>query len=654
MRQQTAIHTWIRLGSFLLGLALAGALAQLILLRGPGGRLLWRSAGEGRLWVIGLGILGAALGLLCLWALIRPEAAARRLASSLPGVLPEAFWLRAALTAALLALPSALLLGPWGTVLSPFAFRALLFLVLTLIAAQAWPASAPFHQRVALAALISAGGYTIVRQLVLVTDYAFALGWSEGNRLWDYSLYFLRDSYRVVGDFSYPTYMAPGRHALWGLPFLIPGIGVEWLRLWDAILWTVPYVLLGLALFSSRRVALSQPIRWGLVLWAFLFVSQGPIYVPLVLSAIVLFWFYRRERMGWTLVAAALACFYAGISRWTWLAAPAIWAGIWALLEEPPERSLFARLRRPVLLGLGGLVGAAGSQLFLALAFPRPDPVFSTAFSQPLLWYRLLPNPTNPFGILPGLLFAVGPALLVLTWLAARRWLAWDALQLLGIGAALLAFTGVGLVASLKIGGGNNLHNMDMLLISVVFLMALAIYELQPKGKLLWSGLPLAPQVLLILAVLWPAVWTFRSGGPIRLPSRESEVEALQTIQEMVAAQPESSEVLFMDQRQLYAFAELGDVPLVMEYELKDVMNQAMGGNEPFFEQFYQDLRERRFRLIISDPVKVQYQGRSRSFGEENDAWVRFVSVPLLEYYEPLVKLDEVGVWILAPKEDPG
>lgn len=42
----------------------------------------------------------------------------------------------------------------------------------------------------------------------------------------------------------------------------------------------------------------------------------------------------------------------------------------------------------------------------------------------------------------------------------------------------------------------------------------------------------------------------------------------------------------------------------------------------------------------------------SFQFDEENNAWVKWVSRPVLCYYEPKVTLKEVGVQLLVPKAD--
>jgi len=89
---------------------------------------------------------------------------------------------------------------------------------------------------------------------------------------------------------------------------------------------------------------------------------------------------------------------------------------------------------------------------------------------------------------------------------------------------------------------------------------------------------------------------------------------------------------------------------MVAEYELKDLMNQAMRQNEAYFADFYKDLEAHRFSLIISDPLPIVYKGSETIFGEENDLWVAQVSEPVLKYYEPVQRLEKLGIWLLAPR----
>jgi hypothetical protein len=160
-------------------------------------------------------------------------------------------------------------------------------------------------------------------------------------------------------------------------------------------------------------------------------------------------------------------------------------------------------------------------------------------------------------------------------------------------------------------------------------------------------------QIILVLAIILPAWNAFRLGEPLRLPKQNIIAEALDTIQSAVSKAQIDGEVLFMDQRQLLTFGFIKNTLLVPDYEKKYMMDMAMGNNQDYFEAFYADLADKRFSLIVSEPLKLVEKGQIDSFGEENNAWVTWVSNPILCYYEPLITLKQVQVQLLVPKAKP-
>jgi hypothetical protein len=137
------------------------------------------------------------------------------------------------------------------------------------------------------------------------------------------------------------------------------------------------------------------------------------------------------------------------------------------------------------------------------------------------------------------------------------------------------------------------------------------------------------------------------------LPPRDEVGKTLALIQEQVADAQTRGEILFMDQRQLLTFGYIRGVALVSEYEKKYLMDQAMGGTAAStFPAFYRDLEAHRFALILSDPLHLPIKDSDYSFGEENNAWVKWVAAPILCYYEPLVTLPEFKIELLVPRAD--
>jgi len=137
------------------------------------------------------------------------------------------------------------------------------------------------------------------------------------------------------------------------------------------------------------------------------------------------------------------------------------------------------------------------------------------------------------------------------------------------------------------------------------------------------------------------------------LPADSTVEEALEEIQYFVTITQEQGDVLFIDQRQLLTFGYIA-APLIPEYEKKVLMNEALSSNADYFESFYKDLAAGRFSLIVTEPLRTPVKDSSYEFGEENNAWVKWVSIPVLCYYEEVQTYKEVNVMLLIPKPAPG
>jgi hypothetical protein len=140
--------------------------------------------------------------------------------------------------------------------------------------------------------------------------------------------------------------------------------------------------------------------------------------------------------------------------------------------------------------------------------------------------------------------------------------------------------------------------------------------------------------------------------APETLPTTDETRRALDRIRREVQMASAQGDVLFMDQRQLLTFGYIEGVQLVPEYDKKVLINQAMSEDAQYFQGFYHDLASQRFSLIVSHPLHMRFQTESDNFGEENNAWVKWVSRPVLCYYEPQVTLRKVTVQLLIPRQD--
>jgi hypothetical protein len=582
----------------------------------------------------------------------------------------------------------------WGIVFQGFFIRLLIWAVVVFATAFLTSGgNALIEWKQTLGALVlTAASFSIAVALQGVTDYPFSLGWSEGNRLWDYSTLFGKSIYfNIRADDTIFVLLDRGRLFIGGLSFLIPGLTIEMARLWVGLTMILPYILVGVAAF--RKLDGGHRDWIFVILWIFLFLKQGPIHAPLVLAAALTISVWRRSL--WIAIPVIMyAGYYAQSSRFTWLFAPGIWIGV---LELAGVSLLNGKLvayqwARAIALGISGIfggyllpkllpllnrptAGAADIGNQIANSGVTSEFVAGAVSDQPLLWYRLLPNSTYGNGILIGLLIAVVPLLIILFWLAiTKKWILniWQKLAIIG---SSLAFLTVGLIASTKIGGGGDLHNMDMFFIGLAFAAVAAWYN-GGRDVILSSGqLPVWMKVVLIASIIIPALGPWRQMRSFQfaeqasslvvltdapdeksldlLPSDEKVNRALEKITDAVAVANEEGEVLFLDQRQLLTFGYITGVPLVPEYEKKVLMNEALSGNAAYFQPFYKDLAAGRFSLIVSEKLFTPIKDSSFEFGEENNAWVTWVAKPLLCYYQEVSTLKEVGVQLFIPRENP-
>ena len=489
---------------------------------------------------------------------------------------------------------------------------------------------------------------------LFVINYPFSLSWSEGNRFYDYSLVFGQSLYNYQGHIVNP-YISPGRYGLWGVLFLWQGLPIGIHRLWNLVLQTVPVVIFS-ALLTRK---LTPPtLRYGVLIWVTIFLTMlAPLHPPFVIASAIAILFAFDPSLWKRGISLALASYYAGLSRWTWAFAPtAIGVLVELMLYYPKRTGPFWRRALPLILlaSISLVAGLIPSQdEYLSVAQGE-----STATGQPLLWYRLLPNNTLGPGVLFLALKYTLPLLIILAWwMASRRWRL-DWVQKIALWGALIGFFGIGLVISTKIGGGGDLHNLDMFLITALVLVVLGLMSFDiGSAKMQWPAWAVGLVLYLIFWVTYP--FTPLSSGSdyhpfLELPKQDQVSDALSMTQNEVANYAQSGEVLFMDDRQLLVFGYIPAIPFIPEYEKKYMMDQAMASNAVYFQPYYHDLANKRFALIVTEPLKTRRrEDLGGPFSEENDAWVLWVSNPTLCFYEPIYTSTEVNVQLLVPKQNP-
>jgi hypothetical protein len=553
----------------------------------------------------------------------------------------------------LLVLPAAVM-GPAGRFIEGPLPRLGLFWLLGLLCAYL---SLGVRSGESLAARLPVAGvlleltYQLSVYLSGVSAYPFTLGWSEASRYYYASLFFSRTLY---GFSIPPSVLHASRYLLQALPFLIPGSPIWLHRLWQVALWVVTAG--GAAYLLSRRLSIPQlGIRWLFVGWAALFLLQGPVYYHLLVCVIVVLWGFNSTRRWRSALVVLAASVWAGISRVNWIPVPGLLAATLYALETPKRGTAWLRyaLGPALWVGAGTLAGLGTQAAYVAYS-RNPASDFGSSFFSQLLWYRLLPSETYPLGILAASIIGSLPLALVLHRYLKRRDLHLEVIRLMGLCAVLgVLFIG-GLIVSVKIGGGSNLHNLDAYFCVLLILAAYAYFDqIAPRAGITPSGL--SPVWMNAAIALVPMIFLIGNGAPIETHDPRQTASALDTIQAQVSQAARSGkDVLFISERQLLTFGNITGVRMFPQYETVFLMEMAMSNNRPYLDSFDADLRSQRFAIIVVHNLETALQGREHGFGEENDAWVTQVSQPILCSYAPAVTVPAISLQLLTPRANPG
>lgn len=612
---------------------------------------------------------------------------------------------------------SFLIFGPLGLYLSGSFARLALFWLAFLLGSVFLAAANParsWQENLIASCILTAAGIKIGSFLPEISLYPFSFSWSDTGRYYYASQFFAE---RIYGIPVPPSPLHPSRYLMQAVPFLIPGLPLLFHRLWQVLLWIALPMLTVHLLY--RRLAKEQDksgdqayrklIGVIFMAWAFLFLFQGPVYYHLLVTVVIFLWGFDRRRFWWSLGIVSIASAWAGISRINWIPVPGMLAMTLYFLEtsildgsrvlapilskrvgNPPD-SLSRSPDNPKHPGRIGAISykknhPAGNWWLYLAYFLKPVTwfcvgvlfalfskslyiywsglgvnAFTSSFSSDLLWYRLLPNPTFPLGILPGVLLVSTP-LLVYCAVSLR---VLHPLRILGLSAILLVLFVGGVVVSTKIGGGSNLHNMDAFLVTLLLIGGYSFFKKftredgRPRSNgsadsssrlnISQASQPIGLVFTMILLV--PVVFAVVGGRPYKRYNRVQAEQTLATLSEFVhQAVQQDGKVLFISQRHLLTFGMLKEVPLVPEYENIYLMEMVMSGNQNYLDAFYHDIRERRFALIVTDTLPESFMGREFYFGEENDLWVERVSYPLLESYQRKEWFHRFGIEVLEPK----
>ena len=530
--------------------------------------------------------------------------------------------------------------------------------------------------------LILGVAYEIFIRAQDISTYPFSLGWSETSRFYYGSLYFAQPIYGTSIPLST---LHPTRYFLQSLAFLVPNSDLTFSRLWQLLLWIV---LTGAASITLSRRAFPPPFTggarggpvWLLAAWLFLFLLRVGVYYHLEIMVILPVLFVSAKHPWRSLAAVIFASAWAGVSRVNWFPVPTMLAVAIYLLEEPINHDplsetsdtktqsnsklrAFVTVPAPAQLGwlnylklpaiwavVGILTALATQAIYIPLSGNANNiGAFGSSFTSDLLWNRLWPNDSFSLGVLPGILIVSGPLLIVLLY---SRLGSLHPLRRFGLLAMLTVLFVGGLVVSVKIGGGGDLHNMDAYAVFVGLLAAYCLGDKVQGESGNATGAKTLPWPVTAIALLIPLIFLIPALSPFPQLNEKFNQSALNQLTALTNQASPKGSVLFINERHLLTFGKIR-APLVPEYEAVTLMEMAMSNNQPYLQQFYADLKNHRFAAIIAGKQNVGVKEEG-AFSDENNIWNARVSPYILCYYEPAAELeaDESKIEFFVPRTE--
>src|SRR5688572_8326167 len=322
--------------------------------------------------------------------------------------------------------------------------------------------------------LLQVAVYRIALYLPDIAAYPFAMGWSETSRFYWPSLFMAQKIYGQ--NFPWPI-LHPSLHLTLAPPYLFDA------PLWFHRFWqvTVRFLLVGLiapALVSRLRIE-NRLFRWLAALWIFIYLFTLPLYLHLAVPVFIMLWGFSAKDDRRTWIALAAASIWAGLSRLNWYPLPGMLVAILYLLEVPSQGKSFWRyLLKPAVWFIAGTgIAFAVQRLYIAFSGIPNAGNFYTSLSSSLLWDRLWPNPSYSLGILPAAVIFSFALWLGIGFSLWKRRSDWSRLRVSLIGLSLLVLFIGGVIVSMKIGGGADLHNMDAYAIVLMIVCAYLFFS---------------------------------------------------------------------------------------------------------------------------------------------------------------------------------
>lgn len=493
-----------------------------------------------------------------------------------------------------------------------------------------------------------------------ITNNPLSLDWSESFRIYSASLIY---SMKVYGQQLNWPWLDPGRAVLEGLVLLLPGTQIWMFRIWQAILFFISSTLSSILII--RRVYLRSGVLKKnrillliLVGWGILYFLQGPVYFHVLLGILPVVWLFDSKKPFRTLFIIIIASGWEAICRVNWFFMPAVTAVLLYLLEVPiRERVVIKYLKWPFIWMIAGIFVSSLTYWLFLKGIQYPVFFLNPEMRYPFLASKLWPNTGFNLGLIPGILIMSSPLLLLVTLMLVKggsrdNWLRKGLLG--GISAAY--FLGSTYV-SLRAGGGYDLHNYDtfLLLLSISFVyMAfdLTVYDRSGEKSRIPSLVYTSIFILLLVIPVYFAARDIDTQPGSRKISPAQVHVMLEQLRDIIEETDTSKgPILFIHHRQFMVYGLVPPVALFEPYGHMELMEMSMANNQEYLDQFYTDIRDQRFSLIISEILLVSIQDPLLPWGYESNSWSEDVSYPVLEFYTPIYTDGEASIGVYVPVE---
>jgi hypothetical protein len=487
--------------------------------------------------------------------------------------------------------------------------------------------------------------YAAYDQLSTVSNYPFSLAWSEGSRFYYASLFL---SQKLYGRILPWEVLDRARSIIQAIPYAFNLRSIFIQRLWQMILWLS---LPGITSYTLvRRYYPKNNIKMLLATtFIFLALLFAPVYFYLTLCVIPLIIFGDPKKPRRTLFLVILCSIWAGLCRINWYFIPAGLGVLFYLFETPVQNKNYLKyfFWPAIWFTFGTIFAFLASSLYTYFS-GNPPYLFGTALHSPLLWYRLFPNSTYDLGILLSAILVFLPIYLIVDLKIFRERLGFVRSSLVLF--ILMVFFCGGLIVSVKIGGGSNLHNFDAFIVLSLVFCAFGFFGFQSirdesieTNKL--STLPGMGFIASCMIIVGSIAIAVNSPKSFQQNEIQKEIVDLQTLSSKY-----EGNLLLLSERQLIATGELNPRMFEPNFEVVTLMEMVMSNNVAYLNQFYYDLKQHTFSMIITKPINSKLQDRNAKFSRENNLWVKKVEIPILESYKLVAELPLSQIEIYIPK----